>query len=140
MDYVWGILLAFARDHLLTTHNLFMLVGTWVLIWAAERPVFWLVSRMPSARQVTWWGLQKNGKALAGILWCELLVWVPTVQPPLCDGPVDGCQTVFGRIALGVVLGGGLSLLHKYVIARLKRAFGAKGTVVPPEVTKTLMR
>ena len=134
-ETIWPALVAFAEDHLLTTHNIYMVLGSYVLIWAMEPAIVGLVERLPKRRQLAVWEWQKRLKNIAAILWCEVLVWIPTVQPPLCsDEQAHGCQTVFGRLMLALLLGAGLSLLHKYLIARLKRAVGVR-TKEPREVT-----
>lgn len=135
MDALIATLWTFAENHLLTTHNILMALATYVLIWVAEPLVKWAVETRPPHQQVTLWQIQKVGKNFAAILWCEAFVWIPTVQPSLCVGDVhDGCQTVFGRIMTGIVLGGALSLTHKLFLSRLKRRFGVE-TKEPREVT-----
>ena len=124
-------------DHLATWHNAGMVVGSYVLIWALEPVAKGAVDRLPKHTQVAVWGWQKMFKRFAAIIWCEILVWVPTVQPPLCDnGDESDCQTWFGRVVTGIVLGGGLSVFHRYLLGPLKRRLGIQ-TKEPKHVTKS---
>lgn len=138
MEQVWVILGDFLTQ-LATFTNVGILVATWVIIWALERPIRLLVELLPSHKQVAWWRAQKAGKQIAGICWCSVAVWIPSFQPKLCLEDVvaaPGCQSVADRIIIGIVLGGSLTFLHKFVLSKLKRMFGM-GTKVPIEVTKT---
>lgn len=136
MDEFLDPFVQFATTHLFTTANMYLVLGTYVLIWAMEPVVRLLISQLPPPKQLIWWSRQKVGKNFAAIFWCELFVWIPTAQPPLCEGgPGSDCQTVVERVFLGVILGGGLSLLHKYFLSWLKRKLGLD-TKLPEEVTR----
>ena len=63
----------------------------------------------------------KYGKRIAAVVWCSGIVWIPHAQPELCQKPVvegvevltpEGCQSIFTRVAIGVILGGLLSSGH----------------------------
>ena len=84
------------------------------------------------------YNLQKYGKRVAGILWCSGLVWIPYAQPALCERSVvegvealtpEGCQTVFTRVALGVILGGLLSSGHWAGAIAFRKLTGKKKKV-----------
>lgn len=53
-------------------------------------------------------------KKYSGLLWCSAAVWIPGAQPILCEGDFaeGGCQPLFARIAMGLILGGALSGGH----------------------------
>ncbi len=134
MEALFAILWEFAKTHLATEHNIYMGLTTYGIIWASELPVRKAIERLSKRKQFVWWERISTWKTYAAIFWCEIFVWIPTSQPELCNGQTHGCQTVPGRIMLGILLGVLLSLLHKYFLARIKRALGVH-TKEPREVT-----
>lgn len=105
------------------------------LTWAAIEgltPIIEGIVMLPALLKyrLTLYGLQKNGKRIAGILWCSILVWVPMAQPSLCSGVDAGtCQTIFQRVALGVILGALLSSGHWGMMKGWRKFSGSKKVV-----------
>ena len=106
--------------------NAIIMALTWAIIEFTTPLAEWVVT-LPSVKthRVLLYELQKHGKKTAATLWCSVFVWVPYAQPVLCDGPqIEGCQTVFNRIAIGIILGVSLSLGHWGGAIAMRRLFG----------------
>ena len=123
-------LTAWVDANLLTQANGWIVAVTWAAIEAMTPVINYLMTLkrfegMRARVEI----LISRGKPAAGALWCSALVWIPGAQPELCSvAVVDNCQSVFERVAVGIVLGVGLSLSHKFA---LKTFRGIVGRVRP---------
>lgn len=110
----------------LTPANGAILIATWTLVEVTQPLVTLVVMskalvryRQPLHRAAS------VGKKLAAAIWCSALMWVPTFQPPLCEGPADGvCQPLVERLAAGLLLGLLLSLGHASFMAIIRKRTG----------------
>ena len=113
---------------LLSYRNAVIMAVTWAAVEAMTPLVGWLVMRpIFVSRRLALYELAKRGKQLAAVIWCSVLVWVPTAQPGLCNGgDTPECQTVFNRVAIGVILGVALSSGHFAGAAAMRKLLGRK--------------
>lgn len=125
------VITEYFRVHLLTTENLTILGFTWGMIEFLSVFVYAGIKQLRKTKQVIWWGRQKLGKQAASTVWCSIAVWIPGARPD---------ETAFHRVAMGLMLGIVLTLIHKYGISLLKKKLaGLLGLkkLEPDEVTRT---
>ncbi len=110
--------------------NGILMLLTWAIVEMMSPLSRMVVMRFRGSARLRLHQLQKHGKRVAGVVWISVLVWVPYAQPSLCEGPpVEGCQTVFARVSLGVILGVLLSSSHWAGAKMLRRITGSKKKV-----------
>lgn len=120
-------LIAWAEALVSNPINYPILAATWIIIEVMDPFVRWLIAapgRTPQAR-MRLHQLAGMGKRFAAVFWCSLFVWVPLAQPPLCGlAVVDGCQPIMDRIAVGLVLGFGLTGGHAIAMVAARKVRG----------------
>ena len=125
---------------LVNYQNAIIMFGTWMLIEVLQTPVIQFVTMHPrlAKRRLQLHNAQKYGKRVAAVFWCSGIVWIPYAQPPLCSTAVidgwdvlvpEGCQTVFNRVVLGIILGGLLSSSHWAGAIAFRKLTGRKKKV-----------
>lgn len=115
-----------------TGSNGAILVGTWSVIELMSPAVNAVVmSRLMLPYRLKLYAAAKHGKRVAALIWCSGLVWIPTLQPPLCDAEgLGACQTVLERLATGAALGVCLSFGHMSAARAIRRLTGSTKKVV----------
>lgn len=124
---ILAIIWAFTVEIFRSPANYAILVVAWFAVEITGPVLRFLVSlpRVTRKTRLQLYGLLRHGKRIGSTLWCLILTWVPYAQPDLCGpGRLEGCQTIMSRLAVAVVLGGGLALGHRAIAARLRKAFG----------------
>lgn len=102
--------------------NTLIVAATWAVIEVTAPVAETLAARY---RWLHW--LATHGKRCAAVIWCSALVWVPDAQPALCgELAAEGCQTIFNRISIGVILGVLLSTGH-WGVAKTWAKYVGKG-------------
>ncbi len=130
MEYaneLWLIVWEFIKGTFSNPANLAILVVAWALIEALS-PLFAFVVSLPKVNKsarLQLHNLVKKGKQQAAVFWCAVGTWVPYSQPELCGAELtEGCQTIMDRLAVAVVLGYGMSVIHWFIAPKIRKALG----------------
>lgn len=121
--YVWE----YVKALLTTPQNAGILAASWVVIWMLTPLVEWFVA-MPlwsGPVRLSIYGFFRAMKNIAAVMLCSGFVWIPHAQPDICSLAVgDPCQYEIERVITGLLLGGFLSLAHKWGATKWRKYVG----------------